>query len=527
MNIVRQHTSVLKRIQGLIIAVLLLIIMVFGATAQTLMPLPAHASTYTGYSRGYWFVAPTSFFIVGVRAPTDASATAPYSVFLVRFAATPPAYAASTTAYTVLGSWMQVPGTAMTSTGNILVNTGDIIGIIGHRSTIPATNFNAINSYGSVTPTSNILGYPVTLTRLLYQDNIDYNMPGALSQEAGGQIGRVEIYVAPPCQFPANIATMDIVDNGGNPIAYANIPSAVFAKYSLNYPAGTSNFTATVTFEKVGVASPVVPTSKYVVVLNDAKLAGITLNNMQQISLPATLEPGYYSISTRITSKNSCGNYDNFDLAKATLMLVYPGTTPCVVWPGDVNNDGLVNYGDRKSLNKYIYDANLRSSWLTGPARYMINPLPLAFLAWTPQASVPWATSQGCYMDADGNGVINNFDYVAVKLNWMRDHPASPKDGIEAAALQFDVMQNYPNPFNPTTKITYSVPEPSIVRMVVNDQLGRSVATLVDGRVEAGVFDATFDGASLHSGAYIVTVAMQGIESGLRFTKTMKMVLTK
>jgi hypothetical protein len=207
-------------------------------------------------------------------------------------------------------------------------------------------------------------------------------------------------------------------------------------------------------------------------------------------------------------------------------MLVTPGTSPCTVWPGDVNNDGFVNYGDRKSLNTYIYDASQRSSWLVGPARYISGAGPLGYLAWSPQAAVPWATSNGCYMDADGNGMVNNFDYVAVKLNWMRSHPVV-KQGDESKVLSFDMMQNYPNPFNPTTTISYSVPEPSMVRLVVTDLLGRTVATLVDGQVQAGVFETSFDGASLNSGNYIVTVVMQGIESGLNFSKTMKMTLMK
>ncbi len=29
----------------------------------------------------------------------------------------------------------------------------------------------------------------------------------------------------------------------------------------------------------------------------------------------------------------------------------------CVVWPDDANNDGIDNYGDRKVLNTYIFDA--------------------------------------------------------------------------------------------------------------------------------------------------------------------------
>jgi hypothetical protein len=509
------------------ITALMLILSSLTVSAQTMMPLPAHSSSYTGYSRGFWFTAPTSFHIVGVRAPTDASSTTPQSVFLVRFTSTPLTSATTTPNYVVLGSWYQVPGTAMIPTGNILINAGDMIGIIGHRCTIPATNFNAINSYGSGPATSNIFGMTVTLTRLLYQNNIDNLVPGpGTLWQSTGQIGRVEIYYAPPCQFPENISTMKFSDAGGNPIGYAEIPSTIFAEYTLNYPTEETNYTATITFTKVGAASPTIPTSKYVVTLNDHKNAGADLNGTQSISLPSTLEPGYYTISTAITSKNSCLNYDNFKLPDQTLMLVYPGTSPCVVWPGDVNNDGLVNYGDRKSLNSYIYDAELRATWLAGPARFMVNPQPLSFLAWTPQAAVPWSTNEGCYMDADGNGTVNNFDYVAIKMNWMHTHSVVKNTPV-SSSLTFDMTQNFPNPFNPATKIGYSVPEQSNVRLTVIDMMGRTVATLVDQTVEAGSHEASFDANGMPSGQYMATVTMTGIESGLTFSKTIKMTLMK
>ena len=41
---------------------------------------------------------------------------------------------------------------------------------------------------------------------------------------------------------------------------------------------------------------------------------------------------------------------------------------------------------------------------------------------------------------------------------------------------------------------------------------------MVDGRMEAGLHETTFDGAQLSSGAYIATISMTAVESGATFT---------
>jgi ELWxxDGT repeat protein len=60
-----------------------------------------------------------------------------------------------------------------------------------------------------------------------------------------------------------------------------------------------------------------------------------------------------------------------------------------------------------------------------------------------------------------------------------------------------------PNPFTRQATITYDVAAPAAVRLAVYDVLGREVAVLVDGYVEAGVHQATFDGGGLASGTYV------------------------
>jgi len=53
---------------------------------------------------------------------------------------------------------------------------------------------------------------------------------------------------------------------------------------------------------------------------------------------------------------------------------------------------------------------------------------------------------------------------------------------------------NYPNPFNPKTAIRFALATESTVRLEVFDVQGRSVVTLVDGRMEAGDHHVIWDG---------------------------------
>jgi len=73
-----------------------------------------------------------------------------------------------------------------------------------------------------------------------------------------------------------------------------------------------------------------------------------------------------------------------------------------------------------------------------------------------------------------------------------------------------------PNPFSRQTTIRYAIDEPARVTIVVSDALGRTVATLADGRAGAGAHAAVLDGSSLPAGVYVVRLLVDGEETAHR-----------
>jgi hypothetical protein len=327
------------------------------------------------------------------------------------------------------------------------------------------------------------------------------------------------------CYIPAGNLSYEIVDQEGAPVGWATHPGTMYMRVNVAYPTGAANVTVTLRFYDLAT-NQLRHTASFIV----QKQSGTPLSIVQGFSLPANIPGGYYRIEVEFNTITSCGTYATEPMPPASTLLVSQGQTPCLVWPGDVNNDGIANYGDRTSLNKYIFNANLRPTWLTGPARYRADAAtnPMTYMTWEAQPASPWFTADGCYMDADGNGTVNNFDQLAVKVNYLRTHGTwTPKHEDPLTASVFDLAQNYPNPFNPTTTLQFSVPERSTVRLVVTDMLGRTIAVLVDGSIEPGIHTRAFDGTQLGSGMYLASISMTGVESGATFTKVIRMTLGK
>jgi hypothetical protein len=115
--------------------------------------------------------------------------------------------------------------------------------------------------------------------------------------------------------------------------------------------------------------------------------------------------------------------------------------------------------------------------------------------------SLGWNINYGKVNNKPGNWATTFDQYSFVYFDLI-DKMATNISREPEIARSFTLQKNYPNPFNPSTQIKYSVPRGQHVSLKVYDVLGREVATLVDGRMEAGTHEATFNAESLSSGVY-------------------------
>ncbi|MCB9087534.1 MAG: T9SS type A sorting domain-containing protein [Calditrichae bacterium] len=74
----------------------------------------------------------------------------------------------------------------------------------------------------------------------------------------------------------------------------------------------------------------------------------------------------------------------------------------------------------------------------------------------------------------------------------------------------FELQQNYPNPFNPGTTIEFTLPNADFVTLKVYNVVGQEIATLVSGKLPAGIHRYTWNAGNLASGVYLYRVEAGG-----------------
>jgi hypothetical protein len=199
----------------------------------------------------------------------------------------------------------------------------------------------------------------------------------------------------------------------------------------------------------------------------------------------------------------------------------------------DANNGWAVG-----NMGAIVHTTNGGATWTTQNSGTEHALLSVAFL----DANTGWAAGAGTIVHTtDGGatwssqfiaeqGSIRDLSFVDAGHGWavgdngtiLRYNPtlrAPDERSVHQPSLHS--LACYPNPFNPTITIAYDLPKAGHISLRVFDLLGRDVAVLKDGFVEAGTHRVTFDGSALATGIYFAR-----LDAG-KFSQTKKLMLLK
>lgn len=146
----------------------------------------------------------------------------------------------------------------------------------------------------------------------------------------------------------------------------------------------------------------------------------------------------------------------------------------------------------------------------------------------------PWARLIFSAVPGARAGLLG-VDQVAVFADGVTLQGA-PVVGVSQVSLRpriYALDPNFPNPFNPQTNMRFQLPHQSVVALRIYDVLGQTIRTLVEGRYEAGVHRATWDGRDsrgrqVASGVYFYALEARSTETiNSHFQQVRKLMLLR
>ncbi len=156
-----------------------------------------------------------------------------------------------------------------------------------------------------------------------------------------------------------------------------------------------------------------------------------------------------------------------------------------------------------------------------------------SWTAWTqlPNKTTPITAYQGTsFRLADNIWQLNIAGGITSGPIWTASHEmyidtletiVSVQEITEEIPSEYRLQQNFPNPFNPVTRLQFSIPNSSFVKIEVFNTLGEIVEILVSENLAAGIYNYSWNASGFSSGIYFYK-----LQAG-NFIETKKMILMK
>ena len=98
---------------------------------------------------------------------------------------------------------------------------------------------------------------------------------------------------------------------------------------------------------------------------------------------------------------------------------------------------------------------------------------------------------------------------------------------VDFTPKHYALHQNYPNPFNPVTGITYTLGEPSEVKLTILNTLGEEIEIVVSSNQDRGTHLVQWKAGDIPSGIYFYKLSAKSLISSNVFSETKKMLLLR
>ena len=212
----------------------------------------------------------------------------------------------------------------------------------------------------------------------------------------------------------------------------------------------------------------------------------------------------------------SCGILLNSGDGTFVLDSLYgPGSSvlsvTCVDLDGDADQDIIASCLSADSLYALMND---------GSGHFELMPLL--------QTGTGHSDAAAADFDDDGDIDIAMTDLYGSQVHILVNDFSSDVAELPISELptSFNLSRNYPNPFNPSTKMEFTLPYRTQVRLTIINILGQEIKRLAEGTLDAGNYAVDWDGTDAGNHSVAAGVYLCRLEAG-KFAKSVKLVLVK